>query len=443
MHGDEDADVVRSFKGVEPGPVVRQRVADEQAGRDGGTARAPLQDREAEISPPTRLPQHAGHDAVLPGAGQIGHDVVVYLSRREGAVDGEAVPRPEAFVDVSLEGVVGVLPEHPPSGVGRQEGFGQFEVPGGSDHAPKVSPEPPFRQQGAILNIFMLFLFSGPVRPGAVLAASLLWVGCANVVNLSDPRGPRFEGSYAPVVREAGARAPVELQVATFNVKLARHVDRALAVIQESPGLRDADVLAMQELDERATDSLARALKLNYVYFPGAIHPADDRYFGPAILSRWPIDSAWKLVLPHEGDVRQQRRTATAALVRVRGRPVRVYAVHLEVQTRVSRAEREDQVAAVLSDAAGAREPVVIAGDFNSWSIGHYLTDRGFAWPTRDLGPTVLLFNWDHIFARGLVEASGDSAGVVKDVRGASDHRPVWATLAMAPVPAAAAVTAP
>ena len=275
------------------------------------------------------------------------------------------------------------------------------------------------------------------------LGVGLFGAGCANVVNLSDPEGPRFSGAHAPAVHQTAAMSAAGLRVATFNVKLARHVDRAIEVIRATPELREADVLAMQELDDRATDSIARVLGLNYVYFPGAIHPADHRFFGPAILSRWPIDSAWKLVLPHEGAVRQQRRTATAALLRVHGRRVRVYAVHLEIQTRVSRAEREDQVGAVLADAAGASEPVVIAGDFNSWSIGHYLTARGFAWPTRDLGPTVLLFGWDHIFARGLDAARGDSAGVVHDVRGASDHKPVWAELAMAATSAPVGVTAP
>lgn len=275
------------------------------------------------------------------------------------------------------------------------------------------------------------------------LGVALCGAGCANVVNLSDPSGPRFEGAHAPRVIEAGAGDPATLRVATFNVKLARRVDRAIEVLRATPELRDVDVLAMQELDERASDSIARALGLNYIYFPGAIHPADRRLFGPAILSRWPIDSAWKLVLPHEGDVRQQVRTATAALVRVRGQPVRVYAVHLEIQTRVSRAEREDQVGAVLADAAGAAEPVVIAGDFNSWTIGDYLTERGFTWPTRDLGPTVLLFGWDHIFARGLTAARRDAAGVVRDVRGASDHRPVWAALAIGRASTGSALAAP
>jgi endonuclease/exonuclease/phosphatase (EEP) superfamily protein YafD len=52
----------------------------------------------------------------------------------------------------------------------------------------------------------------------------------------------------------------------------------------------------------------------------------------------------------------------------------------------------------------------------------------------------VLVFGWDHIFARGLAT---DAAGVVKDVRGASDHRPVWAGLAMTQAPVAGPVAAP
>lgn len=280
----------------------------------------------------------------------------------------------------------------------------------------------------------------GTVHRAVLFATALLGVACARVVNLSDPAGPRFDGQYAPAA--AAAPAGPAIVVATFNLKLARRPDRAIEVIRATPALRDADVLAMQELDDHAADTLARALGLNYVYYPGAIHPTDQKLFGPAVLSRWPIDSAWKLVLPHESNVRRQRRTVTAAMVRVRGVPVRVYAVHLEIPTRASRADREDQVDAVLADAAGAPEPVIIAGDFNSWSIGEYLSARGFAWPTRDVGATVMAFGWDHIFARGLAPAA-DGAGVVRDARGASDHKPVWAGLTVAGAPATGASSAP
>ena len=159
------------------------------------------------------------------------------------------------------------------------------------------------------------------------------------------------------------------------------------------------------------------------------IHPIDNRYFGPAILTRWPIERSWKLVLPHEGKVRRQRRTATAATIRVRGRLIRVYAVHLESQLRVSEKERHDQMLTIVADAAGFPGPVVIAGDVNSHSIGPLLEQHGYDWTTELVGPTVAFFSWDHIFVRGLAPAHPPSTGVVRKVEGASDHRPVWAVV--------------
>jgi endonuclease/exonuclease/phosphatase family metal-dependent hydrolase len=182
-------------------------------------------------------------------------------------------------------------------------------------------------------------------------------------------------------------------------------------------------------MDETGVERIARALRLNYVYYPGSIHPRRHRYFGPAILTRWPIEETGKVILPHEGLGRHQRRNATAATVNVAGTRVRVYAVHLETQLRISERERQDQVAAILADADSVRGPVVIAGDFNSRSIGWYLEHKGYAWATKKVGKTIAFFSWDHIFVRGLSLPDSAAAGKVRDVHGASDHLPVWASL--------------
>ena len=134
------------------------------------------------------------------------------------------------------------------------------------------------------------------------------------------------------------------------------------------------------------------------------------------------------MILPHEGRIRRQRRTATAAVVNVRGIHVQAYAVHLETQLKGSDHERQDQVAAILADAVTAPGPVVVAGDFNSWGIGRYFEQHGFAWPTRNVGKTIAIFSWDHIFVRGW-SVPGSAAGKVTKVNGPSDHRPVWASL--------------
>jgi len=260
--------------------------------------------------------------------------------------------------------------------------------------------------------------------PRLALYAAALLAGCAHTTNLLNPTTPRFSADYAPLV---GDTAPGPIRIVTFNIKLGRRIDRAIEVLK-GDSLRGADILTLEEMDEAGTDRIARALGLNYVYYPGSIHPTEHKYFGPAVLSRWPITRSWKVLLPHRSRTRHQRRTATAAEILVRGRTIRVYGVHLETPGGAPDAVREDQVRTILTDAAPFAGPVVIAGDFNSYGIGLAFTRRGYRWLTARLDPSISIFSWDHIFVRGLAPARPvGAAGVVRAVHGASDHRPVWA----------------
>jgi endonuclease/exonuclease/phosphatase family metal-dependent hydrolase len=255
---------------------------------------------------------------------------------------------------------------------------------------------------------------------------ALFVLGCVPTTNLLHPWTPSFAGSYARQARESSPSD--ELRIVTFNVKLGRRVDRAIEVLG-SDSLAGADIVALQEMDDVGVERIAHALRLNYVYYPGSIHPTDNRYFGPALLSRWPITKTWKLILPHEGRIRRQRRTATAAVLEVRGQRVLAYAVHLETQLKISEEKREDQVLTILKDAADFPGPVVIAGDFNSQGIGPFLVRYGYRWLTARVGPTIAFFSWDHIFMRPGGSLQASRAGAVRKVRGASDHRPVWAVV--------------
>jgi endonuclease/exonuclease/phosphatase family metal-dependent hydrolase len=249
---------------------------------------------------------------------------------------------------------------------------------------------------------------------------------CARATNLLNPTTPAFSGDYAPRILDTSTASPI--RIVTFNIKLGRRIDRAIEVLR-SDSLRAADIIALEEMDDAGVERLARALHLNYIYYPGSIHPTDHRYFGPAVLSRWPIERSWKLFLPHNSRLRHQQRTATVAELRLRGRRIRVYAVHLETPFRFSDAARKDQVRTILDDASGFDGPVVIAGDFNSYGIGPFLVRHGYRWLTARLDPTISMFSWDHIFVRRLSPARPASAGVVRQVHGASDHRPVWAVV--------------
>jgi endonuclease/exonuclease/phosphatase family metal-dependent hydrolase len=260
----------------------------------------------------------------------------------------------------------------------------------------------------------------------AAAALSLLAAGCAAALNHSDPSGPRFAGSFVD------APPPDALRVVTFNVKFGRNVAGAAALLESDPRLRAPDVLAVQELDENGAECLARTLRLNYVYYPAAVHPADRRNFGNAILSPWPIGEDRKLILPHRHRFRGMQRIAVAATVRIRDVPVRVYSVHLETPAGLGGGARRDQARAILEDAA-SHPRVIVAGDLNGQGVvKDVLVPGGYTWPTRGVGRTISRFSWDHILVRGLRPAPDClAAGAVANAFDASDHRPVWARLVL------------
>jgi endonuclease/exonuclease/phosphatase family metal-dependent hydrolase len=192
--------------------------------------------------------------------------------------------------------------------------------------------------------------------------------------------------------------------------------------------LRQADLLLLQEMDAPGTERISRALGMNSVYYPSAVHPHNGGDFGNALLSPWPIEDPRKLLLPHESRVIKLRRMATVGRVRVAGRPLRVYSIHVETVLRLRGAARREQVQAILDDAASSPDPVVIAGDLNSRGLAPLFERAGYWWLTRDVHDTAAWFDLDHVFVRGLHPAAQPAAGA-EESRGASDHKPVWAVL--------------
>lgn len=258
--------------------------------------------------------------------------------------------------------------------------------------------------------------------PFAVLLVAAGLSGCAHARNYTG-EGPRFAGSHR--VPDADPR----FLVASFNVKFSRHPDRVVALFREHEALRHADVVALQEMNEDGVERIARALGYDYVYYPSAVHPSADGHFGNAVLSRWPIVSDRKLVLPHRSRWRKLQRAACVAEIAVGERRLRVVSVHLETPFGISRRQRHDQARTIVDDSALSPHPVVVAGDFNSRWIAADFERAGFRWATRAVGGTFRWFEWDHVFVRGLPLPTEPRSGLVRDTRGASDHRPVWAEI--------------
>lgn len=269
------------------------------------------------------------------------------------------------------------------------------------------------------------------------LAFTLL-VGCATTtrLNYDQPDGPRYTGR--PPAGQASARKHSDtLRLVSFNIEFAFQVDSAIAVLTSDAALRGADVVLLQEMDAAGTERIAAALGMWYAYYPATLHPRTKRDMGNAVLSRWPIVADAKLRLPHISRIRRTRRTATVATIRVGDKDIRVYSAHLGTPADIGPGARRDQLRTILADAAGYRH-VIIGGDMNSGAIGRIARERGYAWPTERGQRTMILGRWDHIFLKGLASIDSAASGTVRNVRNASDHRPIWviAVLSVADVDA-------
>ena len=278
------------------------------------------------------------------------------------------------------------------------------------------------------------------IRPVAVLLCALT-LGCAAAHNYADPEGPRYSGEGG--VPPPGWALNRSIRVVTFNIEYAMEVDRAVAALAASPPLRHPDILCLQEMDAPGADSVARRLRMNHVYYPASIHPKTKRDFGNAVLSPWPIEESWKVILPHKSRIVKQGRAAVAARVRVAGRPITVYSVHLGSPIGISGGSRRGQAKAIVEDARTRPDPVIVAGDFNSKGVGEVFVEAGFSWITERVGPTTKGFSFDHVFVRGLAPAPLPACGVERGFDDVSDHRPVWTVVVPPGQPAPPGAPAP
>src|SRR5688572_9573980 len=258
-----------------------------------------------------------------------------------------------------------------------------------------------------------------------LLIATILLAGCRTGRNYPDTEGPRHAGRPAPGRTVRPTRGDT-VRIVSFNIAFGRRADSAIVLLKSNPALRGADVIRLQEMDAQSTRRVAHSLGFGYVYYPAIYSLRTQRDFGNAVLSRWPIVEDGKIVLPHVSRYARTQRIATAATIRIGKSNLRVYSTHLSTIFDVGEGARRDQLRAILADAKKYPR-VVIGGDMNSNSVGRVARDMGYAWPTERGPHTTRGARWDHIFIKGLSIPSAAAAGTVRDARGASDHRPVWA----------------
>jgi endonuclease/exonuclease/phosphatase family metal-dependent hydrolase len=256
--------------------------------------------------------------------------------------------------------------------------------------------------------------------------------------------GPlRPEVSPPPTERTPSAH----LRIATFNLHYGNDVEALIRVLKENPRLASADVVLLQEPEERQSRALrvANALGVGYAYAPARPHKTGTH--GLAILSRFPFETVEVMELPRATiAMGTERRIALAVEILVGGEPLRVVNVHLD--TRLNIGDRISQLRPAIIDAP---RRVIVGGDFNTnpfvWTantipdartlaiadsdqaraLDIYMASLDFENPTASVGSTVPLplirIHLDSIYTRGIAQL-GDS-GVERGVD-VSDHWPVW-----------------
>jgi endonuclease/exonuclease/phosphatase family metal-dependent hydrolase len=249
--------------------------------------------------------------------------------------------------------------------------------------------------------------------------------GCRTQANYVGREGPRYMGAPPRALLERDT-----LRVVSFNIEFSLQVEKAVAVLTADTALRHADVVLLQEMDEAGTKRVAAALAMGYVYYPATFHLKHKRDVGNAILSRFPIVEDAKIILPHVARNGGMHRITTAATLRVGNALVRVYSAHLGTIANIGPEQRRDQLRAVLADAE-RYSLVILGGDMNDPGVARVAEERGYAWPTEEGPRTTVIGRFDHILFKGFTIPKAAAAGTVLDVRGASDHRAVWAVAVM------------
>lgn len=257
---------------------------------------------------------------------------------------------------------------------------------------------------------------------------------CFATPNYLSPLGPKYEREYA-----SGA-PPFDgtLKIISWNIKFSHHIDEAISEFQTTPELKNADIILLQEMDDAGVDAIARALKMNALYFPASVHPQSQRDFGEAILSPWPLSAGEKIILPHYSPRNGQIRMAVRARVQTPAGDVLAYSVHTET-VMMPRKERLEQVETLFASVPEDAAHVVIGGDFNTLAAPEQkallqtVTPTGFCWLTATAGPTVkkagIGIVLDYLFGRGM---NVQTAGVVPRTD-ASDHLPLWTRVMLEP----------
>jgi len=258
-----------------------------------------------------------------------------------------------------------------------------------------------------------------------------------HVQNYSQAEQPR----YARIGKHSGDDDESKpLMIVSYNIELSRKIKKAAALLSQDHYLKQADIICLQEMTKEGVESLADQLHFDYIYYPSAIHPANQKEFGNAILSRLPIVHDRKIILPlaQEDKLYRIQRIGVEAQIQKGDGTFSVISTHLGAM--LTPENRRIQVKALLDDLHTKQKHVIIVGDFNTYSKNHLdpilklMSQRGFTFATPNVTWTYkywYFFNkksiLDLAFIKGFTLV--DSGSIID--RSASDHLPIWIKVAL------------
>lgn len=191
------------------------------------------------------------------------------------------------------------------------------------------------------------------------------------------PRHARVHAplQVAPITgpERCALRPPRIVHVLQFNIHagVSRYGTNGLAAIAEEIKAWHPDIVSLNEVDSDAARSgrtdeasyLAQATGMYDVFGPNLVQAGGNR-FGNAILSRYPVRESTNLPLPRATG--SEPRGMLHAVLRVEGRTVDVYSVHLTQGATSGLDQRIAQAEAITRVLRTGHRPTILAGDLNS-----------------------------------------------------------------------------
>ncbi len=229
-----------------------------------------------------------------------------------------------------------------------------------------------------------------------------------------------------------------KLTIVSYNIKHGVNMQGKLRLEDTAKVLKSlkADVIALQEVDEKTTRSakvaqteyLGKQLGMHHVF--GKAMDYKGGGYGQAILSKYPILESKVHKLPGDGEP----RIALEVVVEpVKGKKLSFVSIHFDFRSEKT---RQPQIKALLEALKKVKHPVVLLGDFNATpksesiklfkDVWFNVPKKGDRLTVPADAPTAEI---DYFILRGL-KTEGLTCDVIEE-KNASDHRPLKMVMAL------------